>query len=132
MTWHYVRDGKESGPVEVARLAGMIKLGELPRNTLVWRPGQPSWLAADTVAEIAEKLPAPARPTVTIGPAGPVQFRCPYCQSTLPPLIRKRVSGAGWTLFILLFLFTCAIFCWFALLIQEEYRICASCGTKLG
>jgi hypothetical protein len=27
------------------------------------------------------------------------QFRCPRCQSTFPPLLKKKVSPTGWVVF---------------------------------
>lgn len=74
-------------------------------------------------------LGAPPPPFSSLGQA---QFRCPYCQSSLPPLRKSEVSNAGWVLFWVLFLFTCALLCWIGLLIRNEFHVCASCGMKLG
>ncbi len=72
-------------------------------------------------------------PPVAPSPApGQIQFHCPYCSSSLPPLRRTKVSSAGWILFWVLLFFTCALFCWVGLLVREEYTVCASCGIKLG
>jgi hypothetical protein len=41
------------------------------------------------------------------------------------------VSQVGWVLFAVLLLTTCFFF-WVGLLVQEEYRVCGDCGTRLG
>jgi len=85
--------------------------------------------------------PAPVKPQVPSGratqrPLQPSQvplqpqFRCPFCQSTLPPWLRTKVSTAGWVLFILLLCF-CFPLCCLGLLIRTEYTVCQSCGMKL-
>lgn len=57
-------------------------------------------------------------------------FRCPYCGCTAPPYVRRQVSGAGWAVFILLFLFT-IIFCFIGLFIQEDVYHCRDCGARV-
>ena len=59
-------------------------------------------------------------------------FRCPYCKSDEVPVRKSQVSQAGWIVFILMLLFLCLPLCWIGLLIKEEYRVCADCGSKLG
>jgi hypothetical protein len=60
-------------------------------------------------------------------------FRCPYCDHEGPPITRRKISPVGWLIFVIMVL-TCAlaIFAPFALLIREERRVCAGCGTTLG
>lgn len=58
-------------------------------------------------------------------------FRCPYCQSTLPPLVVEDVSTAGWVTLSVMLLFCFPLF-WIGLLMKEEYRRCRSCGVRLG
>jgi LITAF-like zinc ribbon domain len=66
-------------------------------------------------------------PLVPVIPA----LHCPYCRSYAPPLIKSRVSTAGWVVFVVLFIFT-FFFCWIGLLIREDYRVCSYCGAQLG
>ena len=128
MPWYYSQQGQSIGPVEAAQLADLIRAGTLPIDTPVWAEGQPGWVPANQVSDFA-----PLVPMVSVFPRAPVvQFRCPYCSSTLPPLYRSEVSGAGWVLFWILLLVTCALLCWIGLLIRDNYRVCASCGMKLG
>jgi hypothetical protein len=58
-------------------------------------------------------------------------FRCPYCQHEGPPRIEKQISTAGWVVFVVLLIFCLPLF-WIGLLIKEDKRICAGCGTPLG
>lgn len=58
-------------------------------------------------------------------------FRCPFCKTDYPPLVRSKISTAGWVLFVILLL-GCFPVCWIGLLITENYRVCGECGIKLG
>jgi len=60
-----------------------------------------------------------------------VGFRCPFCQSNDPPEINSRISTAGWVIFVIL-LIACFPLCVIGLFIKEDYRVCSSCGIKLG
>ncbi len=60
------------------------------------------------------------------------QFHCPFCSSSTIPLVRSKVSTAGWITFVLLLLLFCWPFCWIGLLMREEYRQCSTCGMKIG
>jgi len=66
-------------------------------------------------------------PVVPVVPA----MQCPYCRTYAPPLIKRRISTAGWVVFAVLFFFT-FFFCWIGLLIKEDYRVCSYCGAQLG
>jgi DNA-directed RNA polymerase subunit RPC12/RpoP len=58
-------------------------------------------------------------------------FRCPYCHSDHVPVSRRKISAAGWVVFVILLLFCLPLF-WIGLLITEEYRECSECGMKIG
>ena len=45
-------NGAQAGPFDAAALQGLVREGKLARNTLVWKAGMASWVAADTVAEL--------------------------------------------------------------------------------
>ncbi|MBL9124157.1 MAG: LITAF-like zinc ribbon domain-containing protein [Planctomycetaceae bacterium] len=62
--------------------------------------------------------------------AGSPRFHCPFCGSSSPPNVRKKVSTAGWAVFIAL-LFACFLFAPLALLIRDERRYCRDCGLGL-
>jgi hypothetical protein len=65
-------------------------------------------------------------PVMPVIPAG----QCPYCHTLAPPIIKRRISTAGWVVFAVLFFFT-FFFCWIGLLIKEDYRVCSYCGAQL-
>jgi LITAF-like zinc ribbon domain len=75
--------------------------------------------------------PAYIVPIVPVVPYVAQNFRCPFCQTTYPPLLRQRISAGGWIVFVALLLF-CFPFCFIGLLIKESYRVCAGCGLNLG
>ena len=61
-------------------------------------------------------------------------FKCLHCGTVNPPYVRKRMSGTGWALFIVLLLF-CIPLCWLPFVLdscQENQYICSGCGIKLG
>jgi LITAF-like zinc ribbon domain len=58
-------------------------------------------------------------------------FRCPFCRSSYPPEVKRRISTAGWVTFVVL-LVLCFPLCLIGLFIKEDYRVCSSCGIKLG
>ena len=60
------------------------------------------------------------------------RFHCPFCGCNDPPVVRRKVSTAGWVMFVVLLCFLCLPLFWIGLLMKEEYRICADCGIKLG
>lgn len=47
------------------------------------------------------------------------------------PITRKKTSGAGWAVFVIL-IFVCFVLCWVGLLIGEEERKCGACGSRVG
>jgi LITAF-like zinc ribbon domain len=57
-------------------------------------------------------------------------FRCPYCRTREYPVIRNKVSAAGWVFFWLTCLFLCLPICWIGLLIKDTYRECPACGAR--
>lgn len=60
-----------------------------------------------------------------------VGFHCPFCQANDPPEVRSKISTAGWVIFVVL-LIGCFPLCIIGLFIKEDYRVCSSCGIKLG
>lgn len=63
-----------------------------------------------------------------------MNITCPYCKYNGPPTIEKKVSEAGWVVFVVLLLF-CIVLCWIPFVIdglQKEVRKCPSCGVTLG
>ena len=57
-------------------------------------------------------------------------YRCPNCGTTVPPIIERRISTAGWITFALLLVFT-FIFFWIGLLMKQDYSVCPVCRATL-
>ena len=58
-------------------------------------------------------------------------FHCPYCDTDRAPIVRKKISTAGWVLFVVL-LILCFPLCIIGLFITEDYRECSECGISIG
>ena len=59
--YYTFQNGTQSGPFTLDVLLGKVASGEVTRETMIWQPGQPQWLAATEVPELAGSLP-PAPP----------------------------------------------------------------------
>jgi hypothetical protein len=76
---------------------------------------------------------------------------CPYCRTTFPPLMQKKISPAGWVVFgavlsmglamcitglcfwpLMVVGFVCLPLSVMGILITTEVRVCSGCGAKLG
>ena len=58
------------------------------------------------------------------------RFRCPYCDSPELPIETRRISSAGWTVFVIFLLFFLPLF-WIGLLITEPETRCYDCRQRL-
>jgi len=72
-----------------------------------------------------------APPSAFGTPVQSVGFECPFCHSRNPPIVHSKVSTAGWVIFVLLLL-SCFPLCIIGLMMKEQFRVCESCGIKLG
>ena len=59
-----------------------------------------------------------------------VGFRCPHCHSTDPPTTVRKMSQNGLIVLIVM-VFVCFPLFWIGLLMQEDQRVCSTCGAKL-
>ncbi len=59
------------------------------------------------------------------------QFRCPFCGSEEVPVVERKISTAGWIVFVVLLL-CCFPLCLIALFITEDQRRCYDCGMRIG
>ncbi len=55
--WFAAPDGEEIGPMPLERLQGMVEVGEVGVDTLVWCEGMPDWIAVGAVPELVPHLP---------------------------------------------------------------------------
>jgi len=53
---------QQTGPFDLGTLSAKVRTGELTRDTLVWKQGMAQWLAAGTVAELANVFGATPPP----------------------------------------------------------------------
>ncbi len=53
-------DGQREGPLSVAEMKRRIASGKLTGKDLVWKQGQPNWIAAGTIPELFGAAPAAA------------------------------------------------------------------------
>jgi lipopolysaccharide-induced tumor necrosis factor-alpha factor len=86
-------------------------------------PAAPPPVGSEVIFE-GEPIYSPAR-------QGQSGFRCPFCQSNLPPLAKRKISTTGWIVFVVLLIF-CFPLSIIGLFIKEDYRVCSSCGIKFG
>lgn len=120
------------------RVRGVDRMSGQPMQPMVFDVSdEKSALAAAAAAGMlvdgVEELPSPtysghSNPSRPHGSG--IGFRCPFCQSTVPPRVRHKISTAGWVIFVVLLL-VCFPFCLIGLFIKEDYRVCRSCGIKL-
>src|SRR5262249_45328259 len=58
-------------------------------------------------------------------------FRCPFCDSTEPPVTREELGSEAWILFVVLLLFFIPL-CWLPFVtMKKRYRVCYDCGARL-
>jgi hypothetical protein len=56
--WFYLdASGQRQGPLDLEGLLALIFDGKVPEHVLVWKPGLAGWTKADSVEEIARRIP---------------------------------------------------------------------------
>lgn len=75
MTWYYLADGEQQGPVSDGELDALLREGEIERSTLVWRAGMSEWQPLTTARPIS---PPPRIPDLSGN-------RCAVCGQAFPP-----------------------------------------------
>lgn len=82
MTWHYVDQGQQTGPVTDEELAALHSQGKITDDTLVWRSGLEQWIPYRTVKGGENPvIPQSIRPSPAPG-AGEVA--CVECGKIFP------------------------------------------------
>jgi len=71
-SWHYMKNGAQTGPATTEELKALLSSGAVKGDTLVWREGLPAWVAANTLSEFAGVVPAmpPSAPAAVGGSGG--------------------------------------------------------------
>lgn len=80
--WHFVLDGKKTGPVTAAALKELARSGKLSQTGLIWKEGMPQWIPASRVKGL---FPTDATPSA-VGP----QRQAPV----VAPPARRLTAGA--------------------------------------
>lgn len=108
MSWYYVEQGKQAGPVSDEEFNALLQGGKITPGTLVWREGMPEWVpyrqiqntttAAGATATATETNPQavcaecgnlfPADETIRYGDAR-------VCASCKPAFLQKLQEGAA-------------------------------------
>lgn len=62
--WHFVLDGKKTGPVTASALKELARSGRLSQADLIWKEGMPQWIPAARVKGLfpTDATPATAEP----------------------------------------------------------------------
>ncbi len=71
-SWHYMKNGAQTGPATTEELKALISSGAIKADTLVWREGLASWAAANAQPEFAGVAPVapPPAPAAASGAPG--------------------------------------------------------------
>jgi uncharacterized membrane protein len=62
IAWHYMKNGAQTGPATTDELKALISSGAIKADTMVWREGLASWVAANTQEDFAGVVPPAAPP----------------------------------------------------------------------
>ncbi len=65
LTFHAVINGQQAGPFDLNTLNAMVQQNQISRETLVWRQGMPTWIAAGQISELTQifgAVPPPIPP----------------------------------------------------------------------
>jgi uncharacterized RDD family membrane protein YckC len=66
MNWHYVEQGKQTGPVGAEQLEELVREGKIKADTLVWHEGMAAWAPYREVK--GKSSPADSSPAIGINP----------------------------------------------------------------
>ena len=85
MSWHYVENGQQAGPVTEEQLQQLFQSGRINADTLVWREGMPDWTTYH------QAVPQPSPPPTIQPPAadteatqGESEVVCAECGKMFP------------------------------------------------
>lgn len=107
MTWFYVENGKQAGPVDEAQLDEFARGGKIQAETLVWREGMAAWQSyaeARGGASAAPNMPPMSAPPVSgvvcaecgrlFAPEDTIQYGdARVCAACKPLFVQKLAEG---------------------------------------
>ncbi len=73
--WHWVKDGEQSGPHQIADVVRALQGGRITGDDLVWTDGMDAWAAARTISELSAPPPLPH--PASAAPVGTEEGRAP-------------------------------------------------------
>jgi hypothetical protein len=50
--FHVILDGVQQGPIPISQIQQLIQSLKITPQTMVWSPGMPSWVAANSITEL--------------------------------------------------------------------------------
>ena len=71
MAFHVVVNGQQQGPFDMNTLKQMVNSKQLTKETLVWKAGYASWIAASQAPELASVFASVPPPPPPPPPAPP-------------------------------------------------------------
>lgn len=80
MSWHYVEQGQQTGPVSDEQFEELVRTGKITTDTIVWREGMAGWLPYGAVS--AGQPPATNNPPPTLGETP--EAVCAECGKVFP------------------------------------------------
>ncbi len=69
MSWYYIQNGNQCGPVTEQALAGKVKNGELQASDLVWQEGMADWKPVNQFPQFGAGAVAAAPATIATNPS---------------------------------------------------------------
>jgi hypothetical protein len=91
--WFYLEaSGQRQGPLDLEGLVALIFDGKVPQDVLVWKQGLSEWRKADSVEEIARRIPPSIPPPVTGGPPPVPTPRPPHVEPTARTTPKRGTS----------------------------------------
>lgn len=104
--WYYSHDGRERGPVPMARLIEMTTAGSVKPSDLVWQEGMEDWTPASRVAGLFPAAPPPASSSSSAPPTmggrssadGASHRAGGILRGAWAELVRPGSRGAQWLL----------------------------------
>jgi uncharacterized protein len=98
--WYYLGDSGQIGPLSEPQLLDLVDHAVIGRETMVWKVGMASWVAAHSVPKLASRFqPAWAPPPVSTPPPPPgtavhtrAAIACPRDQTPLRKDSRKGIE----------------------------------------
>ncbi|HEY5704620.1 MAG TPA: DUF4339 domain-containing protein, partial [Terrimicrobiaceae bacterium] len=82
MSWYYVKDNAQAGPIDEVALGELARSGTITSETLVWKQGMANWVPYSSVGGLS---------AASIGNVKTAQ--CAECGKPLPPDQLITVGG---------------------------------------